>query len=254
MTVDGRTLARLAMALACRVLPSRRRDWAAAMRAEAEAIEDDGEATRFAAGCLFGATRERIEHMLANPWRVARWSIAVALLALPAIAMQFTSEVNWDETDFIVMGAMLAVALLGYEFLASRKARGAYRAGAAIAIGASFLLVWANLAVGMIGSEDNPYNLAYFMLLLGGLVGAVVVRLRAGGMARVLTAVAVGQLLIAGYALATGIGSTSENWPRGVIAPNIVFALIWLLSAWLFRRAAAGSGPGRSGPGGPLTA
>ena len=35
---------------------------------------------------------------------------------------------------------------------------------------AAFLLIWINLAVGIIGSEDNPANLMYGAVLLLGLV------------------------------------------------------------------------------------
>ena len=34
----------------------------------------------------------------------------------------------------------------------------AYRAAVGVAIAAAFILVWMNLAVGIIGSEDNPAN------------------------------------------------------------------------------------------------
>ena len=30
-----------------------------------------------------------------------------AILLIPLIAMQFIAEVNWDETDFLVMGSVL---------------------------------------------------------------------------------------------------------------------------------------------------
>lgn len=30
-----------------------------------------------------------------NPWRIVGWGTAAALLLLPLVAMQFTSEVNW---------------------------------------------------------------------------------------------------------------------------------------------------------------
>jgi hypothetical protein len=35
-------------------------------------------------------------------WRIAAWATAAILLLLPLIAIQFTDEVNWDETDFAV--------------------------------------------------------------------------------------------------------------------------------------------------------
>ena len=45
-----------------------------------------------------------------NPLRALIWGGAACLLALPWVAMQFTSEVNWDATDFLVIGVMLLTA------------------------------------------------------------------------------------------------------------------------------------------------
>lgn len=39
--------------------------------------------------------------------------------------------------------------------------RNFYRIGAAVALGAAFFEVWMNLAVGIVGSEDNPVNLGF---------------------------------------------------------------------------------------------
>ena len=47
-------------------------------------------------------------------WRVVPWVIAALILLLPLVAMQFTDEVAWDETDFAVMGAMLFSACGAY--------------------------------------------------------------------------------------------------------------------------------------------
>ncbi len=106
-----------------------------------------------------------------------------------------------------------------------------YRAAAAIAIAGAFLLVWANLAVGIIGAEDNPANLMYAGVLAVALVGAAMARLRPAGMARALAATAVAQALIAGIALTLGYFT---------LAPDGFFVALWLLSAWLFRQAARG--------------
>ena len=51
--------------------------------------------------------------MQGDLWRLFRWVMwggAALLLALPLVAMQFTSEVNWTASDFVVMGAMLGIA------------------------------------------------------------------------------------------------------------------------------------------------
>jgi len=87
-------------------------------------------------------------------WRIAMWDSA-AFLLLPAIAMRFTSQVDWDGRDFITTGIMLAGACATCELAARASGNGAYRAGAEVAVATAFLTVWANLAVGMIGDEGN---------------------------------------------------------------------------------------------------
>jgi len=163
-------------------------------------------------------------------WRIAMWGGAALLLALPAIAMQLNaSGVDWSAGDFIVMGAMLGVACGACELAARASANGSYRVAAGIAIGTAFLTVWVNLAVGMIGSEDNPYNQLFGGVLLLALGGSVAARFRPRGMAWAMVAAAVAQAVLG------AIGLPVDQ--RGAIF-SMIFALPWLLSALLFRRAA----------------
>lgn len=171
-------------------------------------------------------------------WRLTPWVVAAVLLLLPLVAMQFTSEMAWDETDFIVFGAMLLGACGAYELAVRMTGSTAYRAGVGVAVVAAFILIWMNLAVGIIGSEDNPANLMYGGVLAVGIAGAVLVRFRPSGMARALTATALAQGLVGVIALAAGLGSTGANWPQVIVVLTGFFATLWLLSAWLFRRAA----------------
>jgi hypothetical protein len=161
--------------------------------------------------------------------RAAVWIAAAVLLLLPAIAMQFTQEVQWDESDFLVFGGMLLIACVAYEAAARIARSNNYLAAAAIAIGAGFFLVWANLAVGIIGNEEDPLNLMFFGVLVVGMLGALIVRLRPRGMARTLVAMAIAQGLVAVIAQIAG----HFTW---VFAT--VYAAIWLVSAGLFREAA----------------
>ncbi len=71
----------------------------------------------------------------------------LALLLAPLVAMQFSSEVNWTLSDFVIMGAMLFVVGLLLDVVVRRA--GAYRAIAALAIVFLFLWLWAELAVGI---------------------------------------------------------------------------------------------------------
>lgn len=89
-------------------------------------------------------------------WRIAPWVVAALILLLPLGAMQFTDEVVWAETDFAVFGAMLFAACGAYELAARMTGDIAYRAAVGVAVVAAFILLWISLAVGIIGSEDNP--------------------------------------------------------------------------------------------------
>jgi hypothetical protein len=171
-------------------------------------------------------------------WRIAPWLIAALILLLPLVAMQFTDEVVWDETDFAVIGAMLVGACGAYELAARMTGNIAYRAAVGVAVVAAFILIWINLAVGIIGSEDDPANLMYGGVLTVGMLGALIVRFQPYGMARALAATALAQASVGVIALIAGWGSTGANWPGAIVSLTGFFAALWLVSAWLFRKAA----------------
>ena len=75
------------------------------------------------------------------------------MLLLPLIAMRFSDDVVWDVTDFAIFGAMLFGACGVYDLTTRMTGSGAYRAAIGIAVVAAFILIWINLAVGIIGSE-----------------------------------------------------------------------------------------------------
>ena len=162
-------------------------------------------------------------------WRVVGWSIAAVLLLLPLAAMQFTSEVRWTPFDFLFASLMIGSVGLLFELTVRMNPNRFYRIGVGFALAAAFLLVWANGAVGMIGNEDNPYNLWFIALVPLVLLGSSALRFRASGMAWVMAATAVAQLLIAGF------GAVAD--PRGALF-SALCAFPWLCSALFFRRAA----------------
>lgn len=173
-------------------------------------------------------------------WRRTRWLVwggAICLLLLPLVAMQFTAEVDWTGDDFAVMGVMLGTVCLAFE-LAVRVARShAYVVGAGVAVVTGFLLTWINLAVGIIGNENNPANQIFFGVLLVAMFGAVLSRLRPLRLARAMEVTAVAQFAAA---LVTFFLEQAHVWVL-----TAVFAGMWLLSAQLFHKAArdqAGAG------------
>ena len=113
------------------------------------------------------------------PWRIIGWAIPVGLLTIPLI-----NQWPWTLSDFIFMGALFAIVGGTFELALRASGNGSYRLGAAVAIVTAFLLVWVNLAVGIIGNEDNPLNLMFFGVIVAALVGAIAARFNADGMAR----------------------------------------------------------------------
>lgn len=162
-------------------------------------------------------------------WRLAAWGGGAAILLVPAVAMLFTDEVKWDAADFAFAALLVLAVGGGCELVLRMTPNRSYRAAAAIGLVMAFLVVWANAAVGIIGSEDNPANHLFHAVLGVGLAGAFVARFRPPGMARAMVAMAAAQLLAMVFAMATSLGSP--------IPVTAVLTAAWLLCAWLFRKA-----------------
>jgi len=182
-----------------------------------------------------------------SKWRFALWGAAALLLSLPLLAMTVTDQVRWGLADFVVFAAMLAAAGGGWELAARRTVDGAYRAAVGVALASAFVLVWMNLAVGVIGAEDNPANLMYGGVLAVGFVGAAVARFRPRGMARALAATALAQASVAAIALLAWTHPSPIGSPAEILGLNGVFVALFLGSAWLFGKAARGRTPAGRG-------
>ena len=182
--------------------------------------------------------------MQLNRKRLLIWAGIVALLLLiPLIAMQFTTEVNWDFTDFAVMGAILFGLGFAYELIAGRSVNTVYRTAFGVGLLGAFLLFWVNGAVGIIGNEGQSANLLYGAVFVVGLIGALLARFKAAGMANTLFAAAAVQLLVPGVAYMIWPPPETSWSPSvaGVFLLSAFFAVIFLVSGLLFRKSAVGS-------------
>lgn len=168
-----------------------------------------------------------------NPMRVAVWGTAAILLLLPLAAMQITRELDWNGSDFAVLGFMLLTACCTYEFAVWLSGNVAYRAAFGIALAAAFILVWLNLAIGIIGDENNPPNLMFAGVLAVGFTGALIARFRPQGMSHALIATAIAQTLV-------GVIAAVAGWGLEAAVLAVFFGAMWLTAAALFRKAAQG--------------
>ena len=114
-------------------------------------------------------TKHQFEMKLVNPANKRKFKIIVVGTGLAGAST-------------IVFGLMLAAAGGCMELAARMTPNRAYRAGAALAVLAGFLMLWANAAVGIIGNENNPANLLFIGILAVGAFGALLARGRPRGM------------------------------------------------------------------------
>ena len=171
----------------------------------------------------------------------ARISLATGfILLLPLLAMQFTDEVVWDLTDFIVMGGLLFGVGFAYEFATRRSETTVYRAAVGVGLVGAFLLFWVNGAVGIIGNEGQSANLMYGAVFAVGFIGSLMASFKPRGMARTLFAAAFTQMLVPVISLFIWPPPVTSWVPGvfGVFVLNAFFAMLFVGSALLFRNAA----------------
>lgn len=167
----------------------------------------------------------------------------VFLLTIPLIAMQFTDEVVWSLFDFIFAGGLLFgtgfMYILVTQLLTTHMADNIiYRVAVGFAFFTGLLLIWVNLAVGIIGSESNPANLLYFGVIFIGILGGFIARFQPEEMVRTMIAMAIAQALVAAVALVGGFYQTPPSTVFHIIGVNGFFITLFVVSAMLFRYAA----------------
>jgi hypothetical protein len=182
--------------------------------------------------------RENATHMLTQHRHYLRWVlVTAAVLAVPALAMALDigipdpgsgiEGVNWGPMDFAIVGVLVLGAGILYEYASTRAGAFAHRAAVGIAIAAGLLLVWVNLAVGMMDVE--PGNLMYALVVFVALVGATIGRFEPRQASIAMFAAAGVHAVVAVIAVATGLGPT--------LPADAFFVAAWVGSGLLFRRA-----------------
>jgi hypothetical protein len=79
-------------------------------------------------------------------------AVAIGILFIPLIAMNFTDDVNWKIFDFLVAGILLTGTGLILEFILRKIKTLPYRILFGIVLFVLLFLIWAELAVGIFGT------------------------------------------------------------------------------------------------------
>ncbi|WP_200934145.1 hypothetical protein [Massilia sp. Leaf139] len=78
--------------------------------------------------------------------------VTAAILLIPLVAMQFTREVNWTSSDFVIGAIVIGSFGLLFEFARTKLRTTKSRLITCAVIVLGFMFVWAELAVGLVGS------------------------------------------------------------------------------------------------------
>jgi hypothetical protein len=161
--------------------------------------------------------------------------VTALLLLIPLVAMQFTGEVNWSVSDFIIMGIVIFSTGAAYVLIARFAPNFIYKAAIASAIGSTFLIIWVNLAVGLIGSGPNTGNMMYIGVVAVALFGTFLSRFTPAGMERAMFATALALVLHTVIALLMKMDEYPDSSVKEIIAVNAFFATLFSVSGLLFR-------------------
>ena len=123
----------------------------------------------------------------------------------------------------------------------------AFGLAVACAVAAAFLIVFMNVAAGLLGIEDDdPANLLYVGVLAIGFFGGILARFQPRGLARVMFATAVAQALVGAFALTY----PNTAGPLQIVLLHGLFVALFAGSGWLFRYAAREEFPAGAGAAG----
>jgi hypothetical protein len=99
------------------------------------------------------AIMEQMEHPM-NFQNIRLFGIiftVALLLTIPAVAMQFTNEVNWTRGDFVVAGLLLLSTGFACELAIRSIQKVGFRFLAVAAILGACFVLWVELATGFVG-------------------------------------------------------------------------------------------------------
>ena len=157
------------------------------------------------------------------------------LLSIPLVAMQFTDEVNWGPVDFLIAGLLIFGAGFAYVMFIRYQSTLVYKAAIASSIGSTFLMVWANLGVGLIGSGPHTGNLMYIGVVLLLFIGVYLSRFKPAGLERTMFSAALLLLLFAVIQIFAGMHEYPGSSMAEIIGVNAFFAGLFGFSGLLFR-------------------
>ena len=159
--------------------------------------------------------------------------VALGLLMVPAVASRLVEGWNWPAAAFVRLYFLFFATGMVYALVARKMDTWSYKVGVGVALAAGFAFGWSTMV--QTADSGHPERLWYLSVLLVGIVGALLARLKARGLARTLFAMAAVLALIA-LTLPSG---APPYLARNMAIGHGVFAALFVASGLLFRHASS---------------
>ena len=186
-----------------------------------------------------GIVHENVQLLIMRHQSIVRAVlVAVGVLLIPLWGTLYDDDWNWHWSAFVRWGVFVFICALTYQLVVQNTSNKAYQFAMGLAVATACVLIMANFVLAVGDEEASLANFTYFGVVVVGLIGAVIARLRAGGMALALVGTAIAQLLVPFIAPVFKQANVAPGEAVPVIGLNGVFAVLFAISALLFRRAA----------------
>lgn len=163
--------------------------------------------------------------------------VTAFLLMIPLIGVVFET-VNWTGFDFLFAGTIIFCTGFTYKLITMQQSNVIYRIATGLGLASGLFLIWSNLAVGLIGSEDNPANAMYLAVIAIGVIGVVAAKFKAAKMAYALFGMAATQLIITLISISLGLHNSPGSSVTELLSINGFFITLFVVSGLLFQWAA----------------
>jgi len=157
--------------------------------------------------------------------------VALGLLMVPLVASRLVPGWNWPPRAFVVVYVLFFATGMAYAVIARRMGAWSYKAGVGVALVAGFGLGWSTMV--QTADSGHPERLWYLSVLVVGLIGACLARLKAPGLAVTLFAMAA---VLALVSVVLPSGAPSDMARRMAVGHGVFVALL-TASGLLFRQA-----------------
>ncbi len=106
--------------------------------------------------------------------------VSLAPLMVPLVASRVVEGWHWNAGGFVFVYVLFFATGMAYALIARKMGAWSYKAGVGVALVAGLALGWSNMV--QVADSGHPENLVYYSVLVVGIVGACLARLKARGL------------------------------------------------------------------------